>query len=329
MSHKSWLRRGWIAVGLVTVLGAAPALAETEAEFKAWLAGVRAEAIADGVSAATVDEAFKMVYVNSRVIELDRKQPEGQITFVEYRERVLTPARIETGRAKLAELGPMLSKVGHRYGVPPRFIVALWAIESNFGEQIGAYPVITALATLGYEGRRADFFRGELIEALHIVDDGHVTAGNMLGSWAGAMGQCQFMPSSFRRYAVDEDRDGRRNIWDSTIDVIGSIANYLASHGWKADQTWGRAVKLPQGFDSGLVSLEIEKPVAEWQKLGLRLSNGGDLPGHHLAASVVQPDGPGTAAFIIYANYKAIMKWNRSTYFATAVGQLADLIGQE
>ncbi len=328
MSARDWPRRCWIAVLLTGAL-VAPAAADTQAAFKEWLAGVRAEAIADGISAGTVDEAFKAVYVNSRVIELDRKQPESRITFVEYRARVVTQARIETGRARLAELGPLLTKIGHRYGVPPRFILALWAIESNFGEHIGSYPVITALATLGFEGRRAEFFRGELIAALRIVDEDHISAGNMLGSWAGAMGQCQFMPSSFLRFAVDEDGDGRRNIWDSTADVFGSIANYLAGHGWKADETWGRAVRLPQGFDSGLVSLEIEKPVSEWQKLGLRLPDGGELPGHHLPASVVQPDGPGTNAFIVYANYKAIMKWNRSTYFATAVGQLADSIGQE
>ncbi len=328
MSARDWLRRCGIAAFL-TGSFAAPAAADTQAAFKEWLAGVRAEAVADGISAGTVDEAFKAVYVNSRVIELDRKQPESRITFVEYRERVVTQTRIETGRARLAELGPLLTKIGHRYGVPPRFILALWAIESNFGEHIGSYPVITSLATLGFEGRRAEFFRGELIDALRIVDEDHISAGNMLGSWAGAMGQCQFMPSSFLRFAVDEDGDGRRNIWDSTADVFGSIANYLAGHGWKADETWGRAVRLPQGFDSGLVSLDIEKPVSEWQKLGLRLSDGGELPGHHLPASVVQPDGPGTNAFIVYANYKAIMKWNRSTYFATAVGQLADSIGQE
>jgi len=328
MSARDWLRRFWIAALLTGAL-VAPAAADTQAAFKEWLAGVRADAIAGGISAGTVDEAFKAVYVNSRVIELDSKQPESRITFVEYRERVVTPARIETGRARLAELGPLLQKIGHRYGVPPRFILALWAIESNFGEHIGSYPVITALATLGFEGRRAEFFRGELIDALRIVDEGHISAGNMLGSWAGAMGQCQFMPSSFLRFAVDEDGDGRRNIWDSTADVFGSIANYLAGQGWKADETWGRAVRLPQGFDSGLVSLEIEKPVSEWQKLGLRLPDGSELPGHHLPASVVQPDGPGTNAFIVYANYKAIMKWNRSTYFATAVGQLADSIGQE
>lgn len=329
MWGKGWLIRNVLAVGLGAALGAGPALATTAPDFDSWLAGVREEAIADGVSPATIDEAFKAVYVNSRVIELDRKQPESRITFAEYRERVVTPARVATGRARLAELGPLLTEIGDRYGVAPRFIVALWAVESNFGEHIGGYPVITALATLAYEGRRAEFFRRELIDALHIVDDGHVTAGNMLGSWAGAMGQSQFMPSSFRRYAVDEDGDGRRNIWDSTADVMGSIANYLAKHEWTPDQSWGRAVQLPQGFDRGLVSLDIEKPVAEWQRLGVRRPGGGDLPGHHLAASLVQPDGPGTATYIVYGNYKVIMKWNRSTYFATAVGQLADLIGQE
>jgi membrane-bound lytic murein transglycosylase B len=218
--------------------------------------------------------------------------------------------------------------VSERYGVEPRFVVALWAIESNYGEHIGSYPVLTALATLAFEGRRAAFFRGELIHALHILEEDRIAPGNMLGSWAGAMGQCQFMPSSYRRFAVDEDGDGRRNIWDSVPDVLGSIANYLAKQAWRPDQTWGRAVRVPAGFDANLVTLDSSKPIADWEKLGVRRADGGELPGKHLEASLVQPDGPGGPSFLVYENYRVIMQWNRSTYFATAVGQLADLIAQ-
>jgi len=149
----------------------------------------------------------------------------------------------------------------------------------------------------------------------------------MIGSWAGAMGQNQFMPSSFRQYAVDYDGDGRRDIWGTRSDIFASIANYLSSYGWKADQTWGRPVQLPAGFDTNLVSLDVEKPISEWQRLGVRTSTGGDLPARDLPASIVQPDGPGGSAFMVYENFKKILRWNRSTFFATAVGQLADYIG--
>jgi len=317
-----------VLAGLAVALAFA-ARADEAAEFKTWLAALREEAIADGVQPATVDAALGIVYVNSRVIELDRKQPEGTITFADYLGRVVTPERVATGRNLLAELKPVLAGVAERYGVEPRFVVALWAIESNYGEQIGSYPVLTALATLAFEGRRAEFFRGELIQALHILDEEKMEPGNMLGSWAGAMGQCQFMPSSFRRFAVDEDGDGRRNIWDSTPDVLGSIANYLSRQSWRAHETWGRAVRLPVGFDANLVTLDAAKPIADWQKLGVRRIDGGELPGKHLEASLVQPDGPTGPSFLVYPNYKVIMQWNRSTYFATAVGQLADKLAQE
>ena len=316
------------AAGVVLLLVLA-ARADEAADFKVWLAGVREEAVAAGIAAATIDEAFAMVYVNSRVIELDRKQPEGTITFADYLARVVTPERVAAGRARLAELKPLLAEVEKRYGVEPRFVVALWAAESNYGEQIGGYPVVTALATLAFEGRRAEFFRGELIDALHILDEDQITPGNMLGSWAGAMGQSQFMPSSYRRFAVDEDGDGRRDIWDSTADVLGSIANYLAKQNWRPGESWGRAVRLPAGFDTGLATLDLEKPIADWEKLGVRRADGGALPGKQLMASLVQPDGPTGPSFLVYPNYKVIMQWNRSTYFATAVGQLADLLAQE
>lgn len=328
-NNRSWTRPALAALlAALVLLLALAALADEATEFKAWLKGVREEAIAGGVSAATVDEALSMVYVNSRVIELDRKQPEGTITFAEYLDRVITPERVAAGRRLLSELQPILARVADKYGVEPRFIVALWAVESNYGEQIGSYPVVTALATLAFEGRRAEFFRGELMHALYILDEEPITAGNMLGSWAGAMGQSQFMPSSYRRFAVDEDGDGRRNIWDSVPDVLGSIANYLAKQDWQPEQTWGRAVRVPAGFDTNFVTLDSSRAVADWAQLGVRRADGGDLPGKHLQASLVQLDGPSGPSFLVYPNYKVIMQWNRSTYFATAVGQLADLLDQ-
>lgn len=310
---------------LALCLAAAPAAAN-EQSFDAWRGALRHEALESGVSAATFDLAFAGVQPIPRIIELDRSQPEFTMTFQQYLERVVPQSRIDTARTKLHENRALLEEIGKKYGVQPRFIVALWGIESDFGRRTGDFSVVASLATLAYDGRRSSFFRKELLEALHILEERHVSASRMIGSWAGAMGQNQFMPSSFRQFAVDYDGDGRRDIWSTQADIFASIANYLGSYGWKPDQTWGRPVRLPSGFDANLVSLEVEKPISAWQRLGVRTISGDDLPSRDLMASVVQPDGAGGAAYLVYENYKKIMRWNRSTFFATAVGQLADYI---
>lgn len=309
-------------------LAAAPAAAN-ELSFAAWLAGLRQEALGEGISAATFDQAFAGVQPIPRVIELDRSQPEFTMTFEQYLDRVVPQARIDNARNQLAQNRLLLEEVGRKYGVQPRFIVALWAVESDFGRRTGDFSVVASLATLAYDGRRSDFFRKELLDALHILEERHITPERMIGSWAGAMGQNQFMPSSFRQYAVDYDGDGRRDIWSTRADVFASIANYLGSYGWRADETWGRPVRLPEGFDPNLVSLDVEKPLSEWQRLGVRTISAGDLPRRELMASVVQPDGAGGGAFLVYDNYKRILRWNRSTFFATAVGLLADYMEQQ
>jgi membrane-bound lytic murein transglycosylase B len=314
-----------VAAALALCLAAGSATAN-EQSFDAWRGALRQEALSSGISAATFDTAFADVQPIPRIIELDRSQPEFTMTFPQYLERVVPQSRIDTAREKLRENRTVLEAVGKKYGVQPRFIVALWGIESDFGRRTGDFSVVASLATLAYDGRRSEFFRKELLDALHILEERHVSADRMIGSWAGAMGQNQFMPSSFRQYAVDYDGDGRRDIWSTQADIFASIANYLGSYDWKPDQTWGRPVRLPSGFDANLVSLEVEKPMSEWQRLGVRTISGGDLPSRELTASVVQPDGAGGAAYLVYENYKKIMRWNRSTFFATAVGQLADYI---
>jgi membrane-bound lytic murein transglycosylase B len=314
-----------VAAALALCLAAGSAAAN-EQSFDAWRGALRQEALSSGISAATFDTAFADVQPIPRIIELDRSQPEFTMTFPQYLERVVPQSRIDTAREKLRENRTVLEAVGKKYGVQPRFIVALWGIESDFGRRTGDFSVVASLATLAYDGRRSEFFRKELLDALHILEERHVSADRMIGSWAGAMGPNQFMPSSFRQYAVDYDGDGRRDIWSTQADIFASIANYLGSYGWKPDQTWGRPVRLPSGFDANLVSLEVEKPMSEWQRLGVRTISGGDLPSRELTASVVQPDGAGGAAYLVYENYKKIMRWNRSTFFATAVGQLADYI---
>ena len=293
--------------------------------FAGFLDGVRSEARARGLKEATISSALDGLAPIERVVELDRRQPEFTLTFDQYMRRVVSAQRVEKGRARLAEHRGILDRVARAYRVQPRFIVALWGIETDFGRVRGSFPIIAALATLAHDGRRSRYFRKELFNALTIIDQGHISARAMIGSWAGAMGQNQFMPSSFLRYAVDHDGDGRRDIWTNRADVFASTANYLREVGWRDDQTWGRPVRLPSGFDPELLGLKTRKGLAAWQKLGVRRADGTDLPGRNLAASILRPgeDGP---PFAVYDNYRAILKWNRSHLFAVAVGSLADRI---
>lgn len=313
------------ALALLAIAGLGHA--DERPPFDQWLAGVRAEALARGIKAATLDSALAGIKPIPRVIELDRKQPEFTLTFRQYMERMVPDARVEKGRQKFHEHRALLDAVGAKYGVQPRFIVAFWGIETDFGRVTGGFPVIEALATLAYDGRRSAYFRKELLFALEIVDAGHIPAKGMVGSWAGAMGQTQFMPSSFRAFAVDHDGDGRIDLWNNVGDVFASAANYLARSGWKGDQTWGRPVRLPPGFDAKLVGTATSKTLGEWQRLGVRRLDGGDLPKRDLKASVVLAEGPSGPAFLVYSNYQTILKWNRSVFFAVAVGYLADRIG--
>lgn len=312
-----------LVLSMTAVTTAAPS-AFAQQDFDVWLAEFRAEALAAGIGEATLGEALAGLEPIAKVIELDRRQPEGRMTMAEYLVKVVPGSRIEAARTRFTKHAGLLREVAAKYGVQPRFIVALWGIETDFGRYTGGYPVIASLATLAYDGRRGDFFRGELIHALRILDNGDIAHGDMMGSWAGAMGQSQFMPSSYHGYAVDYDADGRRDIWLTLPDVFASIANYLARHGWKDDETWGRRVRLPAGFDEGLISLDVAKPIGGWQALGVRRADGTDLPTRQLSASIIQPDGPGTPAYMVYDNFKTTLKWNRSSYFATAVGTLAD-----
>tara|TARA_Y100001970_G_C14256195_1_gene875581 strand:- start:7309 stop:8250 length:942 start_codon:yes stop_codon:yes gene_type:complete len=299
-------------------------LTGNSASFEEWLDLARKEAETKGISKKTIDSALKNLSPISRVIELDRTQPEKTITFDEYLNRVVTQKRINQGKQKLYENRLILKKVSKVYGVPPRFIVALWGIETNFGSYIGGFPVISALATLAHDGRRSEYFRKELFYALEILDEGHISLEEMKGSWAGAMGQSQFMPSSFQKFAVDFDNDGRRDIWTTNADVFASASNYLINSKWKTGQTWGREVRIPKKFDYKLASLKIIKSLEDWQTLGVRKSDGSNLPKVKMNASLIIPSDVTGKSFLIYENYRAILRWNRSHYFAMAVGHLAD-----
>ena len=298
-----------------------------ELSFLKWLDDLKVEALRKGIRSEIIESALSGVQLIPRVVELDRKQPEFNLTFRQYMDRVVPRSRVIKGRKLLNENRELLNEVSKKYGVQPRFIVALWGIETDFGRVTGGFKLIPALVTMAYDGRRSKYFRNELINALKILDGNHIKVKDMVGSWAGAMGQCQFMPSSFLNFAIDYDGDGRKDIWSTKADVFGSTANYLARSGWKSTQTWGRAVILPDDFNKIYSGLKVKKSINEWQALGVRRIDGSDLPVRNLNASIVYTEGVGSAAYMVYDNYRTTLKWNRSTYFAIAVGTLADRIG--
>jgi len=307
--------------------GGEPARAEAGASFDAWLGAFRDEARAKGISPQTLDAALNGVAPIARVIELDRRQPEFTRTFWSYLDNRVTEGRIATGRAMLEKHRARLARASRAHGVPPHYLVAFWGMETNFGGHLGSFPVIGALATLAHDPRRSAFFRAELLDALRIVQEGHIAPAKMKGSWAGAMGHMQFLPSTFMDHAVDADGDGRTDIWHSLDDAFTSAANYLSNLGWKTDERWGREVRLPQDFDWRLATLATRKPLDAWAALGVRRADGGSLPTPEgMTGSIVLPQGHEGPAFLVYDNFRAIMSWNRSVNYAVAVGYLADRI---
>ena len=298
-------------------------------DFSAWLAQFRQEALAQGISPATLDAALADLQPLPQVLELDRRQPEFIDTFWNYLDKRLGPQRIERGQAALVEHKALLDEVQARYGVPAGILVALWGLETNYGSHLGDFPIPAALATLAFDTRRSDFFRGELLQSLRIIEAGHVAAADMKGSWAGAMGQVQFMPSTYLRHAVDGDGDGRKNLWTSLPDAFHSAAHFLRELGWQPGQLWGREVRLPADFDWDSARLSVKKPVKAWAELGVTQADGSPLPDSGLAGAIVLPQGYAGPAFLVYRNFEVIMGWNRSVHYALAVGHLSDrLLGQ-
>ena len=326
LSRSLWVL-ACVSWGLVVVWGET-GMAQ-QRDFAIWLQDLRAEAVALGIRPQTLDTALAGLQPLARVIELDRKQPEDTLTYAQYFERTLPASRVQKGLRLLNEHRALLQEIGAKYGIPPGLIVALWGIETDFGRMTGNFSVLASLATLAYDGRRSALFRRELLEALKIVDAGHVRPEAMIGSWAGAMGQNQFMPSSFMQYAVDYDGDGRRDIWTTLADVFASTANYLASSGWRARETWGHRVVLPAGFDGAAHGGQSSKNLADWQALGVRRADGGAFPPGLNLVALVLPSGATSPAFLVYQNYQVLLKWNRSQYFALTVGQFADQLGRK
>jgi membrane-bound lytic murein transglycosylase B len=323
-----------ISLVLAVALGQAPA----RPSFSEWLAGVRAEALARGLRPEIVDAALAGVEEPQPIIlERDRAQAETVFSLEHYIARRLTSKLIMSGREAFARHRDLLEEIGDTYGVPPRIIAAIWGIESNYGRFSGVRPTVPALATLAWDPRRATFFRGELFDALEILNRGDIDLAHLRGSWAGAMGQVQFMPSSYLKYAEDFDGDGRRDIWSTPGDVFASIANYLKGRGWTADQGWGREVKVTPDVARGIRgdvaprsgscqatrNMTVALPNARWAELGVRLLNGKALPATDVPASLVAGS---TRHFLVNPNYDAILEYNCSHSYAITVALLGDAI---
>ncbi len=316
---------------VLLALGAGPARAADKPDFSAWLTAFRAEAADRGIRPEVLDAALTGLKPIDRVLELDHRQPEFTLTFDQYLSRVVSPRRVARGRRMMARNRALLRAVSRRYGVPAANIAAMWGIETDFGRLTGGFPVVPALATLAYDGRRSHYFRGELLNALTMVNRGLAPLPRLRGSWAGAMGQCQFMPSTYLHYARAWRGGPSPDIWNDRADVFASAANYLSQLGWDPHQRWGRAVRLPaRGISPTLVGLEVRHSLTEWRKLGLRQANGKPLPRGRMMASLIRAGGgqaDGTHSgppYLVYDNFRVIMKWNRSVFFALAAGTLAD-----
>jgi membrane-bound lytic murein transglycosylase B len=296
----------------------------SQSDFKQFLSDISKEAEKKGIATKLIKDFKNKTVFIPRVIELDRSQPEFKLTLDQYLKRVVTPTRIKKARKKYNENKDILNKISDFYGVQPRFIVALWGIETDFGRLTGGFSVISALSTLAFEGRRHEYFKRELLNALTIINDGHISMNKMTGSWAGAMGQCQFMPSSFLNYASDWNKDGNKDIWNSKPDVFASAANYLKRVGWSNKITWGRKVYL--GNYNNKVKKNTYTLLKNWSSYGILNENKEKLPQVNIKARLVIPDNYGKYGYLVYKNFDALLNWNRSNYFAIAVGKLSDTI---
>ncbi len=296
------------------------------AGFTAWRDGFRNRALAHGIQPQVFDAAFRGVGVNADVLRLDGKQAEFTKPLWEYLDSATSADRVAKGRAKRAQLDPTLAAIEARYGVDRQAVLAIWGMETNFGGYRGDIPVVESLATLAYEGRRRDFAEEQLMAALRILQAGDVTPSDMRGSWAGAMGHTQFIPTSYLSYAVDFTGDGRRDVWsDDPTDALASAANYLARAGWQRGQPWGMEVHLPQGFNYASADQSNIRPVADWRARGVTTMDGGPLPDHGPAA-VIAPAGARGPAFLLYHNFYVIKRYNNATSYALGVGHLGDRI---
>ena len=314
-----------------TIFNSSSLQADEQGTLNEWLINVKNLALDEGISLETVNNSLIDIELNDRVLELDRSQPEFTLTLDEYLSNTTPRSRLIKGKKLYKENYELLKNISSKYGVQSRFLLALWGIETSFGQFTGSFNVIRSLITLSYDMRRRGFFKRELINALKIIDEGHTNSMDMMGSWAGAMGQNQFMPSSFLNFAVDYNGDGKKDIWNTLPDVFASSANYLNLSGWDRELTWGREVIVTSEINEELISrsarkIDISKPLTEWSELGILKADMSSLPDRDLQAYLIYPDGDDGRKYLVYENFKVIMRWNRSLFFGISVGTLADKI---
>lgn len=284
--------------------------------FSDYVLSLKHKAVAQGYSQPLVDKAFDQIQLRKKVIYSDKNQPEFRLTLDTYIPRALPNWKVSKARKLYKQYYPLLKKISAQYHVQPRFIVALWGIESNFGKLTGHYDVMSALVSLAYEGRRQAFFERQIMATLAIMKRDGTARSVLKGSWAGAMGQVQFMPGTYLAYAVDGDKDGKIDLFNSVPDALASAANYLNKLGWRDDMTWGRQVHLPKDFNLKQPNIKVAKLLSVWEKLGVRRYSGKDLPTRQIKARLVVPDDRNGRIYLVYHNYESLLKWNRSNYFA-------------
>jgi membrane-bound lytic murein transglycosylase B len=296
-------------------------------EFRRWISGFRQRALAQGITPETFDRAFAGVQLQRRVVERDRNQAEFSRTLWDYLDSAVSDTRVANGRAAVAEHRETLDRIERQYRVEAEVVAAIWGLESAYGLQRGSTDIVSAMATLAYDGRRRDFFEAQLIAALRILQSGDVAPRQMVGSWAGAMGHTQFMPTSYLEHAQDFNGDGRRNIWsDDPTDALASTAAYLSNFGWTYGQPWGVEVRLPQGFDYALTGERTRHGAGFWRRQGVTLADGGQVPDHG-DASILLPAGSDGVALMIFDNFHVIERYNPADAYVIGVGHLSDRIG--
>ncbi|MCG8536947.1 MAG: lytic murein transglycosylase, partial [Pseudomonadales bacterium] len=330
------MRRGWVrGAALLPCLFLGQALqaqeiqiqiAQSEAAFGECVGQLQQRALKENISAAVVETDLAAAKFVPRVIELDRKQPEFSQTFHGYYSLRVTDQRVQLGRQLLAEHGELLNSLTRQYGIPPQYLVSFWGLETNFGRYLGKMNVVDSLATLACDPRRSEFFTQELFNALRLIEAGVGSRETLVGSWAGAMGNMQFMPSAYLQFGLDADKDGRADLWNSLQDAFTSAAHYLQQLGWQKNWRWGREVMLPKGFDYSLAGRDQARALREWRKLGVRDTNNNPIAALDDSAALVIPAGHSGPVFLVYDNFDVIMKWNRSEFYALSVGVLADRI---
>jgi membrane-bound lytic murein transglycosylase B len=325
VQKRSWRKTGWGAAFIMLTCAAQLVYAD-DSGFGECIARMKSQARQEGISDNTVNQVLSRVKRLPRIIELDRRQPEFTQTFANYFTTRINEERIQRGRDLYAKHRTLLNQIQRDSGIPAQFLISFWGLETSYGGHFGDWSVLDSLATLACDTRRSTFFTQELLNAMRIVEAGDITAERMIGSWAGAMGHMQFMPSTFLRYAKDVDGDGRRDLWGSIPDAMGSAANFLQQLGWVSGLNWGQEVLLPRSFDYSLAGRDQMLSFEEWTKLGVTTTSGAPLAPAAQKAALIIPSGYQGPAFLVTKNFYIIMRWNRSEFYALSVGHLADRI---